>query len=105
MVYDLRLGRSRIFAASAAYSCCACFIADEPGGGSISRCGVAGGCAAGGCVEVHSGGGQGRACRRRAAVGVSSGCAAQSDSQMGCGGGRFLSNRLSPQQINEFIDT
>ena len=55
----------RIFAA---YPCCACFVAGEPGGGSVSRRGV-GGCAAGGCVEVRGGGGQGRGCRRRAAVG------------------------------------
>ncbi len=33
MIYCLRLGRSRIFAAPAAYSCCACFVAGEPGGG------------------------------------------------------------------------
>ena len=61
--------RHRIFAA---HSCCACFVAGEPGGGSISRRGV-GGCAAGGCVEVQEQGG-GReglpgACRRRVAVG------------------------------------
>jgi len=34
MVYGLRLGHSRIFAA---YSCCACFVAGEQGGGRLRR--------------------------------------------------------------------
>lgn len=52
----------------AAYSCCACFVAGEPGGGGICgvawmrRRGVAG-------VRKRRGGGQRCVCRRRAAVG------------------------------------
>jgi len=59
MVYGLRLGRSRIFATPAAHPRCACFVAGEPGGGSVSRRGV-GGCAAGGCVGVQTERGQAR---------------------------------------------
>ena len=66
MVYGLRLGRSRIFTAPAAYSYCTCFVAGEPGGGCVLV--QRGRMRRRGCVEARRGG-QRRVCRRRAAVG------------------------------------
>ena len=62
MVYGLRLGRSRIFAAlQPPIRASACFVAGEPGRRGHLRA-VAGGCAAEGVVEVQTGWGRAGTC-------------------------------------------